>query len=140
MQSSVEVFGLCDEDLIESWPEVATILNKVLNRSNAAQGFAHDDILQAALKQTMQVWVVVIDASIKAVIVTEILIHPKNKVLSIPYVAGGQMNQWLDKAWHLLKRYARAHNCNQITAEGRKGWTRVLPEKPTYTIKWSIDL
>lgn len=51
------------------------------------------------------------------------------RTLHVRYLAGGEMNEWLDELMARLIEIARAYNCRWISQTGRQGWQRVLAKK-----------
>lgn len=56
---------------------------------------------------------------------TTVLDYPGGaRVLEVTGVGGAQMERWDDDAVGVLVRFALAHGCSQIEAQGRMGWLR----------------
>ena len=66
---------------------------------------------------------------IKAAWVTTIFTHPGYRALSVQYVGGGDMKDWIEKMHDTLKRFAVDCGCTAIEVCGREGWIRSLQKQ-----------
>jgi len=68
---------------------------------------------------------VVMDGDIKAAFVTQFSQFPSKKVLTVMFLGGRSMEEWL----HLiaeLEQWAKDEGCDSIEVHGRRGWEKVL--------------
>ena len=75
-----------------------------------------------------------------AVFVTQMIKHPKRKILTIPYVGAenGTIDTWIE-AMDTFKAFAKEHGCEAVRGWGRKGWEKVL--KPdSVRIEFDIEV
>jgi hypothetical protein len=54
------------------------------------------------------------------------LLEKADGELHILSIGGDFPRGWMQKTLYFLKELARAHNCNRIQLQGRRGWIRVL--------------
>lgn len=81
-----------------------------------------EDVEQAVVKGTMQLWV-----GERGALVTQINTYPLRKVLHV-FLAGGEMDQVLDFL-PSLHMWAEMQGCSELTLSGRTGWKRVLADR-----------
>lgn len=59
---------------------------------------------------------------------------PERRWLVIEDLAGERIDEWIEGADDAVSRFARALDCTQVMAEGRKGWGRKLK-----SLGWRVD-
>jgi hypothetical protein len=91
-------------------------------------------LLDMCLRGDLTVWVVERNKKIIAAVLTEVKKTPKRKFLSIPWVGGSHMRDWLDPILEIFSSYGKSVGCDSMTGEGRKGWCRVAGFKPLTTV------
>jgi hypothetical protein len=62
----------------------------------------------------------------RSVCITEILVFPRRKVLSV-FLAAGELEDVLACVPE-MEEFGRQHGCNALVCTGRKGWRKVLPK------------
>lgn len=86
------------------------------------------DLLEGLNEGKLLLWVSAPDGEIATALVTALLPRPSGLTCKL-MVCGGE----LVENWHgQIEAYARAEKCMKISAEGRPGWARVLPD---YVVK-----
>jgi len=91
----------------------------------------HDfyDIVDGIATNALQLW-----ASDKAVIVTEMMVYPRKKLLHAPVVAGNL--EGVEEMTPTVIEFAKFMGCQGITTAGRRGWERTFLReynfKPAY--------
>jgi hypothetical protein len=63
----------------------------------------------------------------RAFVVTEIGVFPRKKILNLVYLAG-EMDDVL-ALQPQIEAFGKEHGCSFMTAVGRPGWLRVLPQR-----------
>lgn len=99
-----------------------------LSQRRIARDVGTEDIYAALHAGANQLWVIVDEDTLKAVIVTEVFQHPRSRILKILHVAGKDMPGWLNEALDTMKRFAADMDCNRISADGRLGWAKHAPK------------
>lgn len=120
----ITIEGIQAADAPAMWPHVREWCLNALNSGDALIGIA--DLEKGVSDRTMQMWVAKEDGKLAAVTLTEIVVWPKGKVLSLFIVGGVDMRAWLAAFEDTLTRYARSQGCEFMSGGGRKGWARVL--------------
>ena len=124
------------EALPKVWAEVAPLIAKAVKPSETFSTSILD-IYDWCLKGKYNLWIVADEETkkIKAAWVTTIFTHPGYRALSVQYVGGGGMKDWIEKMHDILKRFAIDCDCAAIEVCGREGWVRSL--KRNTNEKWS---
>jgi hypothetical protein len=111
---------------IESaWPSVEEYLLPAVERSNGR--WTMEALKQWALQNEKQVWIVFDDdKTIHCVAVTQNVIYPASRMLSIEFLGGTGLNQWAFKLLDVLNNWAKDSGCNGIEATARIGFWKWL--------------
>jgi hypothetical protein len=111
---------------IESaWPSVEEYLLPAVERSNGR--WTMEALKQWALHNEKQVWIVFDDdKTIHCVAVTQNVIYPASRMLSIEFLGGTGLNQWAFKLLDVLNNWAKDSGCNGIEATARIGFWKWL--------------
>lgn len=125
--------GVQPDQLLTVWPKVEPMLKRAIFDGS---GESSDTVLTALQLGIMQLWVI---GDFLAVIVTGIQTRPLHNVLMGHYLAGSDMDTWLDDWITVAEAYARHHNCGAIEFHSLASWHKRLkqshPEyEPTLTI------
>jgi len=120
-----ELVGVPAPKVPGMWPMVAELVTKALDRSNGAMDA--DDVLMALMRRDMQLWTADDEDEVRAICVTEVVVHPQRKACFIYLVAGIDRDEWLDHQ-EGLSIWAREQGCGFLETYARAGWERVLPE------------
>lgn len=83
-----------------------------------------EDIIRAIARLEMQLWAARDDAGL-SVMLTEILVHPRQKDAHIISATGHNAERWTP-LWPMFERWAKAEGCDLVTATCRKGWKKLL--------------
>lgn len=120
---SVTISGVQLPDLARAWPMV----QPWIERACAENGWNAAHVLADLQTSEQQLWVVCIDGLPCASVTTRIDVHRDGtRVLFIPTLAGSGMDTWLGPVVDLMAAFARAHECTELRATGRRGWVRAL--------------
>lgn len=106
------------------WPIVEPLIAPSLKYANGC--FLPVDLRDACIETRMQLWVVVDDETreIIAAVVTRISVYPRRKSLSVPFVGGRRMREWLPLLTETLEGFARENGCTFMEGGARNGWVR----------------
>lgn len=72
----------------------------------------------------MQVWIAGKNQKVVAVMVTEIVIYPRQKALKMVAMAGTDFSEW-EEGWNKIEAWAREHGCTRVEAMTRPGITKL---------------
>ena len=111
--------GVFANEAFARWDEIAPVLQRVFDRFDI--GITTDNLLQDILTRDMQLW----DCG-SGYAITQIVIKPNFKVLTIPYIAGDGMDEWLGELFETVKAFGQSNGCKYLEGYGRKGWQRRL--------------
>jgi hypothetical protein len=129
------IFTLIPHDhVLDIWPQVAEMLDKAARTTNGR--FDKLSILDELMNNTIELWVVFDDKVPVAALTTRVSPYVEYKTLSIDWVGGSRMRDWIGDAMKTLKSYARDQGCRKLEGRGRSGWIRALKKygwKPDYT-------
>lgn len=125
-QMEYPVGGVPSEKIMLVWDRVEPILARVVKEET---GHSLQSVLTALQMSQMQLWVV---GDFNGVVVTSVEQRPLHKVLFINFLAGYELNGWLDAWIDVLEDYARFNECVAIEFNGRKGWNKIGERHPEY--------
>ena len=106
------------------WQEVEPYLEKAAKYTYGRYNV--NDIYAAIVDYDHELWVAFEDGKIKGAVVTNFVIYPQRKLLSMSFCGGVDLKDWKDSMLALLRRYARDMGCDGIEATARRGWARVF--------------
>jgi|TARA_R100000455_G_C6270907_1_gene126924 hypothetical protein len=121
-----------DDHALIVWPQVADKLEKATKTTDGR--FDKMSILDELLERRIQLWVVYEETAPVAAITTRILQYSQYKALSIDWVGGSQMKEWLDEVLKTLRSYAKDQGCKKLEGRGRTGWKKILLKNG-----WNLD-
>lgn len=124
MTPQVQLIGKDQVDLV--WGIAEPVL--ALSQRRIARDVGTEDIYVAILAGEIQLWVVAIEDKLKAVLVTEVIQHPRSRILKIMHVAGKDMPMWINEALDTMKRFAVDLHCDRVSADARLGWVKHAPK------------
>ena len=120
------------KEMLAEWDQVEPLLQRVLTRIDS--GHTVDDVVTKIQYGDMQLWRVY---EWQALVVTQITALPQHRVLSVVYLAGEGLKDWLAELTEALRHYAQQHSCKYVEAYGRDGWRK--PTKPLgFTAAFSV--
>jgi hypothetical protein len=128
---STPIGGVLPEYVAKVWPKVEPILKRVVKPRT---GYTTDHVLVELQLRKWQLWVI---GNFDAVVTTCIQVRPLHKVLWVPFIAGNNMDSWLDDWLKVQDAFAKENECIAIEFAGRKGWQRELRNRD-YKPMWVI--
>lgn len=126
----MNLYGVPSHEVDDVWPKVAPFIEEAVKYCDGK--WTALDVLEAIQKQEAQLFLVV-DQSIHAAVVTQIQKYPSKKVLTILFLGGRGMPEWV----HLvseIERWAKELECDSLEVWGRYGWGKILGWKKTSTV------
>jgi len=138
MPESDIIAPCCSDSILPNWGSIEPHLQRVLTKIDS--GHTVDDVLDKLQWRQMQLWNV---ANWRAIAITQVTILPQHKVLSIIYLSGDGIDDWLTNLVETLKNYAEQSDCKYMELYGRDGWrkkAKLLGFDKTFSVmRFSID-
>ena len=107
------------------WIEIEPMVVKALARGGSH--FSALNIFEKLLIGDMLLWLSKRGGKIEACCVTQIIIFPLARVLSVLLISGSEMENWL-RFESDITDYALKQFCTLMEGYGRMGWLRAAPE------------
>lgn len=119
------LIGIQKDDININWPLIAPFIENALLKTKNKE-FSSDSIREFLESGDMQLWAWMNDGEIDAIGVSEIVIYPNRKLLSVPFAAANKMTieEWFEKSIDVLEHFAKHHGCSGLKGYGRKGWLK----------------
>jgi len=119
------------------WNDVALMIAKAVNTSSGK--FHIDDVYQDIKEGNYALWLVIDETKkenkVVAGITTRVVKYPNKKSLSMDWIGGSRMVEWMPLVMKTLTAFAKDCDCQLLEGYGRKAWIRVLKKynwKPDY--------
>jgi len=129
------------EHVLNVWPDVAHMFERATQTTHGR--FDKLNVLDELLDNHISLWVIYEEDQPVASLTTRVIPYKAYKSLSIDWLGGNKMSQWLDQVMDTLKNYAKDQGCSRLEGRGRSGWTRALKKygwKPDYVaIELELD-
>ncbi len=114
--------GVPPTELMSVWSRVEPLLRRVVKPHT---GYNLNHVLMKLQLAYWQLWVM---GDFQAVAITEIQIRPLHKILWCQFIAGDNVDQWLDDWEKVQTEYAKANECAAVEFNGRRGWSKFKRE------------
>lgn len=88
--------------------------------------FVADDLLVHAMAGTAQFWVVGLDKTPQAYLVTRIVTQTRRRVCRVVLVVGKDVDAWYEQAFNVIATWAKKLGCTYGEQYGRDGWVKKL--------------
>lgn len=124
----------------EWWDKAAPEIERAVKRGGR---YSVQSVKDAILDRRMQLWLAVENGEVICVCVTEILVYPLCKVLSVFITTGRDYRKWADYML-ALNEWAKANGCTMGESWARRGWFRILKHiitglrRPHEHLEWDI--
>ena len=113
------------EHIESAWSTVAPYIEPAVERSNGR--WTMDALKQWSLMGDKQIWIVFDDdKTVHCVAVTQNVVYPACKMLSIEFLGGAGLDKWAFKLLDVLNDWAKDSGCNGIEATARIGFWKWL--------------
>ena len=100
---------------------------KVIEGMHGRHGMS--SLLQDIMQDNIQLWAVVIDRQIKAVIGTHLRDYPTGvRTCCIDFAGGAGFRRWVEPVLETIEEYARFNECQRVETFARKGWAKYMQE------------
>ena len=115
-------------DVKKVWSQVEPMLLGALKKNIPL--WNTDDILEAVMKDEMQLWIAYDDDAEKLLgaVITQINIYPRAKLVNVFLLGGNNIRMWKDKMAEKIEKFAREEGCFYLQSIGRKGWLPLFPD------------
>ena len=122
MKSELRTFQ--SSEIVEIWKDIVPYIKKVLDKTDL--WYSLEDIFAGLSKAKMQLWTSYSEKQMESICITQIMIHPRQKILEIILHAGNNKNsfQFLEP----IEAWGKSQGCDKIYFKGRKGWIKRLPD------------
>ena len=122
----MKIYLIPPDNVRHIFPEIELYLDRLVPTTNGR--YSKVDILHDMLTARESLWVIVAedDKTIIGIILTEITIYPRKRMLSIQYAAGDQLDEWMEEALRTLENWAVDNDCTGMEITGRRGWVKKL--------------
>lgn len=118
--------GIHTSQLDDVWPQVEGWVHAAVLKSQ--HDYTVQDIKEFIRNRSMQLWVWYEGDEIVACLVSTIIVFPRRKVCSLPFIGGRAMRKWLtSEVEEIVAQWAREQGCSQFEGYCRDGWLRLLP-------------
>lgn len=125
-QQTNYISGVHSDQVMQIWPRIERLFKRVILPETGDTPFSVLSDIQA---QRKQLWVI---NDFQALAITSILDRPAGRILHAPYLVGDKMVEWLDDWIKVMEDFARAHNCEAVEFNGRRGWHKIREDYPEY--------
>lgn len=118
------------------WHMVAPFVTRCLNKAKEHR-WDVDDIWALVMDRKLQLFVVEGGDGLVSVVLTEILVYPRCKELSVFMWCGEFHEDWQDHT-EQLAQWARAMGCSTMSAMARRGFVATMAhwdERQTYIVR-----
>jgi hypothetical protein len=121
-----------------AWIKAKDLIEKAIER---ADHWDLDDVLHQYIDGRVQLSMVSEGSRLLGVMISEVQRYPKKQVLFIHgfAVSPGHSLEWFDSVWSQILDLARANRCQSVSASGRTGWLRKVPEARNLNV-WEVTL
>lgn len=107
------------------WDQVEPMLKKAADISDGR--FTIDHIRDMLLRDQNHLWVVFYPPMrVVSAVTTVFNVYPGNKWLSVQFLGGEEMREWIGELVEVMSRWSKDNGCAGIECSGRPGWSRVL--------------
>ncbi len=113
------------EHLSLAWPVAAPLLAPAIELSEGRYDLA--SVYEKLAQKFALLWLIDDDKDeTVAAFVSRIAAYPRRKLLSIDFMGGERMTEWVGTTDAVLENYARDAGLDGIEMVGRAGWSRTL--------------
>lgn len=119
------VVQLLDENAIDRfWPQISAEMDNVPHLWS--ERFTKDAVHFFMMNKQFQVWGAAIGGTIVTIVVTQIAVFPRCRILETLFAFGNSLDNVLPEIVAKLEYFARCQNCTYVDIIGRKGWAKKL--------------
>lgn len=132
--AKVRIYYVPRASIDDHWPAILELLAPAIEREarNIGPEHVYDDIAAG----NSLAWVVEVEDKLVGSFVTSLVQHPRRRTVSIDYLAGSGLSEWVDEALSAVKISAKQCGAQAIEGNGRDGWIQVA-RKLGFERRWS---
>lgn len=132
VMDAIEVTAVPQAVVDVVWPDVAPMMQRAVDTSG--ERYTVQAVYEEIMAGNLALWIVMDDAKPIAALTTRVVDFPLKRTLSVDWIAGERMAEWLPRVNELFTEYAKTYGCCQLEGRGRKGWLRELSKHG-----WELD-
>lgn len=122
-----KVIGVPSFEIEEIWGIILPFVEKGLE--SARDTFWPSDVFKYLSNQDMQLWMLVDkNNDVKGIIITEIIVYPRRKMVNIFLLAGDDTKSWKD-VWFYIEEWSKTIGCDGATSSARPGMSRFAKDE-----------
>jgi hypothetical protein len=122
----IEVSAVPPEYIDTCWSQIEQYMEKAARYTYGR--FTADDIYESVVEHGYHLWVAFEGKEILGAVVTQFMIYPKRKTLSMTFCGGKRLHEWKAPMLKLLQRFAVDMGCDAVEATARKGWAKIFKD------------
>ncbi len=119
----IDFTGVDSENIPYLWGEIEPL---IISGLDYVPGHTHtsEDIYDALMRKTMQLWIASEDQVLLGCTVTKIFEQPQATVCTLVVTAGEQVERW-EHNLSVVEDWAYSQGCSLMQHYGRLGWSRM---------------
>lgn len=106
----------------EEVPKVWPMAEPEIARALHTEAIDTIDVFTDIMQGKRALWMAIVDGNIIGYTVTSIQQYPLMRVMTIDFLAGHNVDEWLDEGAEVLNAYAFDCGCAKMEFRGRVGW------------------
>lgn len=122
----------------EIWPSIASNVQATCDKSGG--DLSSGDLWQMCRSGQAFLVVIMDDNGPVATIIVQFQKWNRRTVLRCLSIDGERMSEWLDDAMAYISNMGRNGGASSLIAEGRDGWSRVLPQAKKLRITYEVEI
>ena len=111
------------DSILSEWGSIEPHLERVLSRIDS--GNSLDDVVTKLQRSQLQLWNI---ANWQAIAITQVTILPRHKTITIVYVSGDYVDEWLPYLAETMHEFAIFEGAKYVEFYGRRGWQKRAKE------------
>ena len=133
----VEMFAVLPENLASVIDDARRFIGMSTERQS---NVAADHIIQDLHDSMSLLWMVYVDGTPMASVVTCILHHPLRRNMKIEWMGGEKMHLWGNEVFAILTKVAKEAKMDAIEADGRKGFAKYAEAASFYETRRHYEM
>ncbi len=126
-------------DVDKLWLSLEKLIYKAIHNRRFTETETMESVKSDLINNNMQLWYCT-DGSNDGIILTTISVFPKTKILEVNYAAGSNIENFCLEAYERMKQFGKENGCKQLRGFGRRGWIKLIPDKPKIHLLWDVDI
>lgn len=108
------------------WPQVAGMIESAIEYFPGRYDLG--DILEDIIAGRQKLWIAFDEETgeIAGCCTTKIYPYPMSKTMTLEWIAGSNMEEWLPMGFKLIRQYSKDQGCDRMEGRGRDGWLKPL--------------